>query len=77
MQYLEGYFNRLLPSAGTQCEFKVYNISTQEEIEFAFAELDGNDGCFSIDTTDGDNTDIIMLLEKGNSENSFIPGRFI
>ena len=55
------------PLPAQSVNFKVYNISTQQEIEFAFAELDGNDGCFSIDTTDGDNTDIIMLLEKGNS----------
>lgn len=55
------------PLPAQSVNFKVYNITTRQEVEFAFAELDGNDGCFSIDTTDGDNTDIIMLLEKGNS----------
>lgn len=46
--------------------FKVINITKNEDVIFAFAELDGDDGQFSIDTTDADNTDIIMLLEENN-----------
>lgn len=53
-----------LPSK--EVNFKVINLVDKSEVEFAFAELDGNDGMLSIDANDGDNTDIIMLLEKNN-----------
>ncbi len=54
-----------LPSSSVN--FKVENILENRDIQFAFAELDGDDGRLSIDTTDADKTDIIMLLEENSS----------
>lgn len=47
--------------------FKVMNISRTTEVEFAFAELHGTDGRFTIDPDDANFTDVIMLLEPGIS----------
>jgi len=47
--------------------FKVRNLVTNEDAVFAFAELDGRDGKFTVDPRDADNTDIILLLEKNNT----------
>jgi len=55
-----GFFQ--LPSKAVN--FKVINIIEDKEVQFAFGELDGNDGKFTVDSTDADNTDIIMLLEE-------------
>jgi len=44
--------------------FKVINANTGLPIEFAFAEIDGTDGKFSIDPTNANKTDTIFLLEK-------------
>jgi hypothetical protein len=57
-----GFVN--LPSKNVN--FKVENLVTGQEVPFAFAELDGSDGKFTVDQSDADNTDIIMLLEKNN-----------
>jgi hypothetical protein len=46
--------------------FKVRNLVINEDVPFAFAELDGRNGRWTVDSTDADNTDIIMLLEKNN-----------
>ncbi len=44
--------------------FQIINISLGNiPVEFAFAELDGSDGRFSIDSTDANLTDILMFLE--------------
>jgi hypothetical protein len=44
--------------------FKIINVSEDKEIEFAFAEIDGNDGRFTIDLTDANRTDVILFLEE-------------
>ncbi|HNW58453.1 MAG TPA: hypothetical protein PKI62_02100 [bacterium] len=46
--------------------FKVRNLSEARDVDFAFAELDGNDGRFSVDPQDANKTDIILLLEKNS-----------
>ena len=46
--------------------FKVYNLSTQKYIEFAFLEVDGTDGTLS---TDGARRDRIVFLEPDQSNN--------
>ncbi len=51
-----------LPSK--EVNFKVHNIVEDKDIQFAFAELDGDDGRFTLDPNNDDNTDIIMFLEK-------------
>jgi hypothetical protein len=53
-----------IPLPSRDVNFKVVSLVDSKELEFAFAELDGNDGRLSIDSTDADNTDIIMLLEE-------------
>jgi len=53
-----------LPSK--EVNFKVRNVVENKDIQFAFAELDGDDGKFTIDPNNDDNTDIIMFLEKNN-----------
>ena len=47
--------------------FRVTNIANDHEVQFAFAELDGNDGKLSVDATNPDKTDIVMLLEKNKT----------
>ena len=54
-----------LPSKSVN--FKVFNLVDGSEVPFAFAELNGSDGMFSVDPNDADNTDIIMLLEKNQA----------
>jgi len=46
--------------------FTVTNLVDGTDVQFAFAELDGDDGKLSVDPDDADNTDIIMLLEPNN-----------
>lgn len=58
-----------LPSK--QVNFKVINVSEGKEIQFAFAEIDGTDGQFSVDPNDANKTDTIFLLEE-NVEGDFI-----
>jgi hypothetical protein len=55
------------PLPGKDVNFKVRNIVEDKEIVFAFAELDGDDGVFSIDSNNADNTDIILMLEENTS----------
>jgi hypothetical protein len=55
-----GFFR--LPSKAVN--FKVRNVVANEDVQFAFAELDGRDGKFTVNPDDADETDIIMLLEK-------------
>jgi hypothetical protein len=54
------------PLPGKDVNFKVWNISEEIPVEFAFAEIDGSDGKFSIDTTDANRTDTILLLEEND-----------
>ena len=47
--------------------FKILNLSEGgETVEFAFAEINGTDGRFSIDSTDANLTDVIMFLEPND-----------
>lgn len=43
--------------------FKVYNLTQNREVTFAFSESDGVDGKFSIDKTNSNNADAIYFLE--------------
>lgn len=43
--------------------FKVVNLSENKPVEFAFAEIDGNDGRFTINPNNANLTDTIYLLE--------------
>ncbi len=49
--------------------FRVINLVDRQPVPFAFAELDGSDGNWSVDSNDADNTDIVMLLEKNAKGN--------
>jgi len=51
--------------------FKITNLSDAREVEFGFAELDGNDGRFTINPANANLTDTIMLLEE-NDEGKLI-----
>ena len=51
-----------LPSKNVN--FKILNITENQPVQFAFAELHGTDGKFSIDPQNANNTDIILMLEK-------------
>jgi hypothetical protein len=57
------------PLPGKQVNFKVFNISDNKEIQFAFAEIDGTDGQFSVDPNDANKTDTIFLLEEDSEGN--------
>ena len=46
-----------------QVNIKLENIRTGEPVDFAYADLYGNDGQFNVDPNDGDKTDILFLLE--------------
>jgi len=47
--------------------FKILNLSEGgKSVEFAFAEINGTDGRFSIDSTDANLTDVIMFLEPND-----------
>jgi hypothetical protein len=54
-----------LPSKSVNLQ--VINMIDEKQVMFAFAELDGKDGKFTINPKDADQTDLIMLLEKNNS----------
>jgi hypothetical protein len=50
--------------------FKIINTSDNDKpVEFAFLELDGNDGRFTIDPSNANNVDGIRFLEEGPSGN--------
>ncbi len=51
--------------------FKIRNFVANEDVVFAFSEMHGRDGGFSVDPTDADNTDVILLLEK-NAEGRLV-----
>jgi len=51
--------------------FSIFNTSKQIPVEFAFAELDGNDGRFTINENDANRTDTILLIEK-NQKNQTV-----
>ena len=55
-----GYYH--LPSK--EVNFQVMNILENRPVEFAFAELDGNDGRFTVDPNDAQRPDVIYLLEE-------------
>ncbi len=50
--------------AAKEVNFKVINKSIDKPVEFAFAEIDGKDGRFTIDPKNANKTDTIFLLEK-------------
>jgi hypothetical protein len=52
-----------LPLPAKDVNFQVFNISDNIPVEFGFAEIDGTDGRFSIDTLNANFTDTIFLLE--------------
>ncbi len=54
-----------LPLPSKPVNFKVINVSEDKPVEFAFAEIDGSDGKFSINPNDANKTDTIYLLEEG------------
>lgn len=54
-----------LPSK--QVNFKVLNMATGDPVTFAFAEVHGGDGRFSIDPRSANNADTIFLLEPNAS----------
>ena len=57
------FFN--LPSRDVN--FEIFNLSAgKRPVEFAFAEIHGSDGKFSIDPNDANLTDVIMFLEPNN-----------
>jgi hypothetical protein len=43
--------------------FKVVNLNTGEPVAFAFAEIDGNDGRYTVNPTNANRTDIMYFLE--------------
>ncbi|MFQ5706509.1 MAG: hypothetical protein ACE5HO_03620 [bacterium] len=55
-----------LPLPAKEVNFQVFNVSENKPVEFAFAEIDGNDGRFSIDPKDANLTDTIFLLEEND-----------
>jgi hypothetical protein len=57
--------------ASKDVNFKIMNLSDDREVEFAFAEINGSDGKFTIDSTDANLTDVIMFLEP-NSKGKLI-----
>jgi hypothetical protein len=52
-----------IPFPAKPVNFKIINLTQNKEIPFAFSEGDGNDGKFSIDTTNTNNVDAIYFLE--------------
>jgi len=60
-----------LPLPAKDVNFKVINVSENIPVEFAFAEIDGNDGRFTIDPNDANKTDTIYLLE-GNERGELV-----
>jgi len=57
----------IAPLPAKEVNFKIINISQDKEIEFAFGELDGTDGRFTIDTTNANNADIVFFLEEDDT----------
>lgn len=53
--------------------FKVYNMSTSNYIDFAFWETHGNDGIFSLDYY---NTDYIILMERDQKDSLIVTWQF-
>jgi hypothetical protein len=43
--------------------FKVVNLNTGDPVSFAFAEIDGNDGRYTVNPTNANRTDIMYFLE--------------
>ncbi len=56
-----------LPLPGKPVNFTVTNISENKPVQFALAEIHGNDGRFSIDPQNANRTDTIYLLEENNA----------
>jgi len=55
-----------LPLPSKEVNFQIFNLSENREVAFAFAEIDGNDGRFTIDPNDANRTDTIYLLEPND-----------
>ncbi len=53
-----------------EVNFKILNTSKNIPVDFAFAELDGNDGHFSINTNNANLTDTILFIEKNSKGKS-------
>jgi hypothetical protein len=52
-----------VPLPAKDVNIKIFNVSENKNVEFAFGELDGTDGRFTIDSTNANLTDIVFLLE--------------
>ncbi len=48
--------------------FRITNILTGEPVSFLFGEIDGEDGKFTVNQDDSDETDIIFLLTKDEKD---------
>lgn len=55
-----------LPLPAKEVNFRAFNVSEDREIAFGFAEIDGDDGRFTIDPNDANRTDTIYLLEPND-----------
>lgn len=54
--------------------FKVENINTGQPVSFAFAEIDGNDGRYTVNPTNANRTDIMYFLEPNYTwQNTIVP----
>ncbi|KAA3613537.1 MAG: hypothetical protein D8M58_16780 [Calditrichaeota bacterium] len=59
-----------IPLPSEEVNFKIINSSDNDTpVEFTFFELNGDDGRFTIDTTNANLTDLIYFLEKGPNGN--------
>ncbi len=52
-----------VPLPSKSVNFKVENINTGQPVQFAFAEIDGNDGRLTVNPTNANRTDLIYFLE--------------
>ena len=55
-----------LPLPSKSVNFEVLNVTTNTPVVFAFAEIDGTDGSFTIDPNNANRTDTIYLLEPND-----------
>jgi hypothetical protein len=56
------------PIPSKPVNFKIINTTIGQPIDFAFFEIDGNDGRFTVDTTNANRTDQIIFLKKDDQD---------
>jgi hypothetical protein len=56
-----------IPLPAKDVNFSVYNLTERKFIKFAFSEIDGNDGRFTINPTNSNLADGIYFLEEDNT----------